>query len=168
MIISTEWLKEHIDFKLSLNELEEGLTSLGLECAVKSNNSSFTDIVVGKIISVNKVKDSDHLNQCLVNVGDKTLDIICGAPNVKEGINVPVAIPGATLDNGNYTIKKTKIRGYVSNGMICSEKELTIGDNHDGIMILDGKLKLGDDFSNIYNLDRIDTIDSKIFTNLLY
>ena len=136
MIISTEWLKEHIDFKLPLNELEEGLTSLGLECAVKSNNSTFTDVLIGKVISVKKVEDSDHLNQCLVDLGDKTLDIICGATNVKKGINVPVAIPGATLDNGNYTIKKTNIRGCTSNGMICSEKELGIGDNHDGIMII--------------------------------
>ena len=109
MIISTEWLKEHIDFKLPLNELEEGLTSLGLECVVKSNNSTFTDVLIGKVISVKKVENSDHLNLCSVDIGNAKKNIVCGANNVEVGILVPVALPGSTLDYGNFQIKKAKI-----------------------------------------------------------
>ena len=108
MIVSINWLKEIIDFTLSPGELEDGLTSLGLECTYKKESTSYSGVTVGQIISVSKVKDSDHLNLCSVNIGDSTKDIVCGADNVKAGIIVPVALPGATLDNGKFKIKKAK------------------------------------------------------------
>ena len=147
MIVSINWLKEIIDFTLSPQELEDGLTSLGLECTYKKDSTSYQGIVVGKILSVSKVEDSDHLSLCSVDIGESSKDIICGASNVEPGIIVPVAIPGASLDDGKFKIKKVKIRGVVSNGMICSEKELGISDNHKGIMILDDSFIPGSKFA---------------------
>ena len=132
MIVSIDWLKEIIDFTLSPQELEDGLTSLGLECTYKKNSTSYSGIIVGKVLSVSKVEGSDHLNLCSVDIGKSSKDIVCGANNVKPGIIVPVALPGATLDNGKFKIKKAKIRGVVSNGMICSEKELGISEFKSG------------------------------------
>ena len=149
MIVTTDWLKEHIDFKLSLDTLEDGLTALGLESTIKREEHSFKGVIIGKVLSIKKVKNSNHLNLCNVNIGSKDIKIVCAASNVKKNIYVPVAIPGATLDYGNYKIKKTKIRGEISNGMICSEKELGIGDNHEGIMILK-TTNIGDDFAKSY------------------
>ncbi len=146
MIVSINWLKEIIDFTLSPQELEDGLTSLGLECTYKKDSISYHGIVVGKILSVSEIEDSDHLNLCSVDIGESSKDIVCGASNVKPGILVPIAVPGSSLDNGKFKIKKAKIRGVVSNGMICSEKELGISDNHDGIMILDDSFILGSNF----------------------
>jgi len=156
MIVSTKWLKEIIDYSLTPEELESGLTSLGLECTYKADVSSFSGIVVGKILSVSKVEDSDHLNLCKVDIGETTVEIVCGANNVEPDILVPVALPGATLDNGNFTIKKAKIRGVVSNGMICSEKELGISSNHKGIMIFSEQHEIGSKFTNSKGNDIVD------------
>ena len=149
MIVSIDWLKDHIDFNSSLDDLEKELTALGLECSIKKEPISFSNVIIGKILSTKKIKDSDHLNLCLVDTGSEQVDIVCGAPNVRENINVPLALPGATLNNGKFKIKKTKIRGQISNGMICSEKELGISESHDGIMILEND-DIGDDFASSY------------------
>ena len=165
MIVSSNWLKDYINFKLPIEKLEQGLTGLGLECTVRTKNYSFSGVVVGKVISTNRVKDSDHLNLCLVDIGTEKLEIVCGAPNVKENIYVVVAVPGATLDNGNFKIKKTKIRGCVSNGMICSEKELGISDAHEGIMILNGEFDLGNYFADYLDLDKDKVIEIDLTPN---
>ena len=165
MIVSTDWLKEYIDLELSLDEIESGLTALGLECAIKSKEYSFSKVVVGKVISADKIEDSEHLNICKVDVGTKELEIVCGASNVTSGIYVPVAVPGATLDNQKFKIKKTKIRGTISNGMICSERELGISDSHEGIMTLDGELVLGEDFSNYLDVDGNKVIEIDLTPN---
>ena len=165
MIISIDWIREHVDTKFSIKNIEEKLTALGLECSIKKNDLSFTDILIGKITSVNSLENSDHLNLCNVDIGEKTLEIVCGAPNVKKNIFVPVAVPGATLDNGNFKIKKTKIRGEVSNGMICSEKELGISDSHEGIMILDKIAKVGDDFASFYFRNKTEIVELDLTPN---
>ena len=165
MIVSANWLKDYINFNSSMEKLEEGLTGLGLECTIKTKDYGFSGVVVGKVLSNNKIKDSDHLNLCLVDIGNEKLEIVCGAPNVKEGIYVPVAIPGAILDNGNFKIKKTKIRGSTSNGMICSEKELGISDAHEGIMILKGDFNLGDNFIDSLDLDKDKAIEIDLTPN---
>ena len=149
MIVSIDWLKDHIDFNLSLEDLERKLTALGLECSIKKESISFSDVIIGKVLSVEKVKDSDHLNLCIVDTGTEKVDIVCGASNVRKNINVAVALPGATLDNGNFKIKKTKIRGQLSNGMICSEKELGISNSHEGIMVLENE-NIGQNFASLY------------------
>ena len=156
MIVSVNWLKDIINYTLSSQELEDGLTSLGLECTYKDTKTSYSGIVVGKILSIEKIENSDHLNLCSVDVGIKKEKIICGANNIELGILVPIALPGANLDHGNLKIKQVKIRGVLSNGMICSEKELGISDNHDGIMILNSTYKVGDDFSQSIQNDLLD------------
>ena len=144
MIVSKEWLNDYLQISLSDEELEKGLTDLGLECTLIKKEFTFTNVFIGKIIEFSKHPNADKLNVCIVDIGEKEkLNIVCGAPNVKNGIFVPVAIVGATLNNGEFEIKNTKIRGIKSQGMICSEKELSISDEHDGIMIFNGDLELG-------------------------
>ena len=108
-----------------------------------------------RVKKVEKHSNSDHLSLCQVDIGEKPfLQIVCGAPNVREGIYVPVAIVGSSLGNGDFKIKKTKIRGENSEGMICSEKELDLGSSHKGIMVLDKKGKLGTSFKDFLNLEK--------------
>ena len=166
MIISLKWLKELINTKLSKDNLVEKLTDLGLECSDSSVGPSFSSVVVGKVESVEKHNNSDHLSLCTVDVGEQSnLQIVCGAPNVREGINVPVATVGATLANGAFKIKKTKIRGELSQGMICSEKELDLSDNHEGIMILDKECELGTPFESFLGLESDILIDFDLTPN---
>ena len=147
MITSLNWLKKHINITSSLNIIEEGLTALGLECKIIKQNYSFENVVIGIIKECKKHPNADKLSICEVVVGEnKNLQIICGAPNVKKDLKVAVATVGAKLDNGQFKIKKTKIRGEISRGMICSERELGIGQNHDGILELDTDLPLGTTF----------------------
>ena len=160
MRVSIDWLKGILDYKSSPLELENGLTSLGLECVYKEEGPSFSGIIVGKVISVKKIENSDYLNLCIVNLGNKNKEIVCGAKNIKSGILVPVAVLGATLDDGNFKIKKVKIRGVTSNGMICSEKELGISNNHDGIMVLDSNdYELGEEFGSSIKKNKFLDID---------
>ena len=166
MKVSLKWLKELIDTKLSDSKLIEKLTDLGLECSLSKIGPSFNKIVVGKVEKVEKHSNSDHLSLCQVNIGEKSfLQIVCGAPNVKKDIHVPVAIIGASLDNGNFKIKKTEIRGEDSEGMICSEKELDLGSNNEGIMILDKKSKIGTSFKDFLNLKEDTLIDFDLTPN---
>ena len=153
MITSLNWLKEIIDINLSKSELVKKLTYLGLECSDENRGPSFEGVFVGKINNVKKLANSDHLSICNVDVGmQQKINIVCGAPNVKTGILVPVAVIGANLLNGKLKIKKSKIRGELSHGMICSEKELEIGENDNGIMILDDYLKIGEKLDTALNL----------------
>ena len=147
MITSLNWLKKHINITSSLHIIEEGLTALGLECKIIKQNYSFENVVIGMIKECKKHPNADKLSICEVVIGEnKNLQIICGAPNVKKDLKVAVATVGAKLDNGQFKIKKTKIRGEISRGMICSERELGIGQNHDGILELDTDLPLGTTF----------------------
>ena len=119
MIVSKEWLNDYLQISLSDEELEKGLTDLGLECTLIKEEFTFTNVFIGKIIEFSKHPNADKLNVCIVDIGEKEkLNIVCGAPNVKNGIYVPVAIVGATVNNGEFEIKNTKIRGIKSQGMI--------------------------------------------------
>ena len=107
MKISLDWLKEHVEIDMTPQTLSDGLTSLGLESNLKQHNLSFNKVILGKIISLHNHPDSDHLKVCSVNIGDKNpSQIVCGAPNVKKNIFVPVAKLGATLNNGDFRISK--------------------------------------------------------------
>ena len=162
MKISLNWIQDYIQTTLSPEEIGEGLTNLGLECTFEATPLNFTDVVLGKVLECNPHPNSDHLSVCQVDIGDGEIyGIVCGAPNVRQGIHVPVARPGATLGHGDFKIKKTKLRGVVSQGMICSGKELEFSADHEGILILDTDQPLGTpiekilDFGNdvIYDLD---------------
>ena len=156
MKISRNWLNSYIQSNKSDAELVEAFTQLGLECTSTELNSIDSNIVVGEIVSCVKHPNADKLKVCEVDVSeDELLTIVCGAPNVTDKILVPVAKIGSKIDN--FQIKKTKIRDIVSHGMICSEKELGLSDNHEGIMILDDSLSKGHILSEALSLE-VDTI----------
>lgn len=152
MKISYNWLKEYIDLKgVNVNEVGEILTEIGLECEsiTPAGGGPELDekVVVGFVVSATKHPNADKLTLCQVDTGNgQLLQIVCGAPNVAEGQKVPVALHGATLRTYGgevIKIKKGKIRGEVSEGMICAEDELGISPDHSGIMVLDETYELG-------------------------
>lgn len=164
MKISYSWLKDYIKVDLDPMEVSEILTNTGLEVEgmeqFETVKGGLEGIVVGEVISVRKHPNADKLTLAEVNLGNgKIAAIVCGAPNVKEGQKVPVATIGSTLYKGeeSFVIKKTKIRGETSGGMICAEDELGLGDSHDGIMVLDPKTPAGTMAHSYFNIQE-DTI----------
>ncbi|PLX26971.1 phenylalanine--tRNA ligase subunit beta [Candidatus Parcubacteria bacterium] len=132
---------------------------------VEKQNEIYKNMVVGEILEVNKHPQADKLQLAVVDVKTEKLNIVCGAPNIEVGQKVPVALVGAVMPNG-MEIKKTKIRGEESCGMMCAEDELGLGDDHAGIMILDEKAKIGTDLSDYLDLDDvIYEVDNKSITN---
>ena len=143
MNISFNWLREYIDFDLTPIELGEKLMMLGTEVeSITQLNKGFDNIVVGRIINVRKHPQADKLVLCDVDVGKEKLQIICGAPNAQKDLVAPVALVGANLTNGNI-IKKAKLRGETSFGMLCSEKELGLSEESSGLMELPDDLEIG-------------------------
>ena len=143
MNISYNWLKQYLDFALTPDEVAAALTSTGLETGgveeVESIRGGLRGIVIGKVLTCIDHPDSDHLHITTVDLGDgKETQIVCGAPNVAAGQTVVVATVGTTLYDGDkeFAIKKSKIRGVESFGMICAEDEIGIGASHDGIIVL--------------------------------
>ncbi|UCD38620.1 MAG: phenylalanine--tRNA ligase subunit beta, partial [Fidelibacterota bacterium] len=164
MKISLNWLKDFVDFDLSPGDLAATLTALGLEATVDSKSYDFQGVVVGQITGINSLEGTEHLTSCVVDTGTETLDIVCGAPNVKKGALVPVARIGATLPGGKK-VKKAKIRGHVSSGMICAEDELGLSDDHSGIIILEKQAALGQDFKEYLTSSGDTTIDLDLTPN---
>lgn len=160
MDISYKWLKRYIDFDLSPRELAATLTSLGLECdtveEVESIRGGLRGVVIGKVLTCEEHPDSDHLHVTTVDLGNgEPVQIVCGAPNVAAGQTVVVATVGTTLYDGDkeFQIKKSKIRGKESFGMICAEDELGLGNDHAGIMVLPEGVKLGTPASEYFNVE---------------
>ena len=144
MKISYNWLKQYIDTDLTPRQVSEILTNTGLEVEgleeVQSVKGGLEGVIIGEVLSCEKHPDADKLTVTTVNLGgEEPVQIVCGAPNVAAGQKVPVATVGATLwpDEKGFTIKKAKIRGELSFGMICAEDELGLGTSHGGIMVLD-------------------------------
>ena len=156
MNISYNWLKQYIDIDLSPIELAQKLTAIGLEAnIVEQFPDFFKSIRVGYVISREQHPDADKLSVCQVDMGEEEPhQIICGAPNVAAGQKVAVATIGTTFPNG-MVIKKAKLRGAFSNGMICSERELELSENHAGIMVLDTAAKLGTDMTRYLSGDDV-------------
>ncbi|MBO5297224.1 MAG: phenylalanine--tRNA ligase subunit beta [Candidatus Homeothermus sp.] len=159
MNISYNWLKEYIDFRLSPEELADALTSIGLEVGtveeVESIRGGLRGIVIGKVLTCVAHPNSDHLHITTVDLGNgEPTQIVCGAPNVAAGQTVVVATVGTTLYDGDneFSIKKSKIRGVESFGMICAEDEIGIGTSHDGIIVLNEEVKPGTPAAEYYNL----------------
>lgn len=159
MNISYNWLKEYIDFRLSPEELADALTSIGLEVGtveeVESIRGALRGIVIGKVLTCVAHPNSDHLHITTVDLGNgEPTQIVCGAPNVAAGQTVVVATVGTTLYDGDneFSIKKSKIRGVESFGMICAEDEIGIGTSHDGIIVLNEEVKPGTPAAEYYNL----------------
>jgi phenylalanyl-tRNA synthetase beta chain len=154
MNISTTWLREWINPKVSDEALAEQLTMAGLEVdGIAPVAPYFENIVVGFVLSCEQHPDADKLNLCQVDVGRAdALQIICGASNIRADLKVIVATIGAVLPNG-LKIKKAKLRGVESFGMICSDSELGMADSSTGIAELDADAPIGEDIRKYLNLD---------------
>ena len=156
MNVTLNWLKTYIDFEFSLNELAERLTMLGVEVeAIKQLGTGLDGIVVGRVDVVGRHPNADKLVLCQVDVGEaESLQIVCGAPNVREGMFAPVATIGATLPIG-LTIKSAKLRGEISQGMLCSEKELGLSEDAAGLMELSADISVGTPLTEALRLDDV-------------
>jgi phenylalanyl-tRNA synthetase beta chain len=164
MKISYNWLKEYIPVEVPVKELGDILTNIGLEVegmeTFQSVRGGLEGVVIGEVLSCSKHPNADKLTVTTVNVGqEEPLQIVCGAPNVEAGQKVPVAFVGTTLypTEDGLTIKKTRIRGELSQGMICAEDELGLGTSHKGIMVLDPAAEAGKAAAEYFKIEN-DTI----------
>lgn len=161
MKISYNWLKQFIKIDWNAEKTGELLTDLGLEIegidAYQSVKGGLEGVIIGEVLTCEQHPNADRLKVTTVNIGAKEpLHIVCGAPNVAAGQKVPVATIGTTLytlEGEAWTIKKGKIRGEVSEGMICSEDEIGLGTSHDGIMVLDKDIKVGTPAAEIFEVE---------------
>jgi phenylalanyl-tRNA synthetase beta chain len=169
MKVSFNGLNDYLKIPVGLHEVSEALTSIGLEVeGVTELFSAFDHLVVGKVLECVPHPNADRLKVTKVDVGDVILQIVCGAHNVSVGQFVVVVLVGqklTTKQGEEFKIKKTKIRNIVSNGMICSEKELGLSDNHEGIMILDSKFKKGHQLTEFLLIEEDSLFDFDITPN---
>lgn len=152
MRVPLQWLDEYCDSGMEIGELAERLAMTGTEVErfARHGAPSSDNFVVGKVLTCEKHPDADKLSVTTVDVGDgEPKTIVCGAPNVAAGLTVPVVLPGGELPGG-MKIKKAKLRGVESNGMILSERELEISEDHDGIMVLDDSLAAGTALDEVF------------------
>ena len=156
MNVTLNWLKNYIDFEFSASELADRLTMLGVEVeSVKRLGAELKGVVVGSVGSIKPHPNADKLVLCQVDIGEtEELQIVCGAPNVREGMLAPVATIGAALPIG-LTIKRAKLRGETSYGMLCSEKELGLSEDAAGLMELPTDTPLGTSISEALGLDDV-------------
>lgn len=143
MNISYNWLKDYLDIDMAPAQVSEALTSIGLETdgleEVESVRGGLKGVVIGKVLTCVEHPNSDHLHITTVDLGNgQPTQIVCGAPNVAAGQTVVVATVGTTLYSGeeSFQIKRSKIRGIESLGMICAEDEIGVGNSHDGIIVI--------------------------------
>lgn len=172
MNISYKWLKEYVDFTLTPQEVCDALTSTGLEVdaleEVQSIKGGLKGLYVGKVLTCEPHPNSDHLHVTTVDLGRETpSQIVCGAPNVAAGQKVIVADLGCVLYDGDkeFVIKKSKLRGVESYGMICAEDEIGVGTSHDGIIVLPEDAKVGQPAAEYYNLESDWLIEIDITAN---
>ena len=172
MNISYKWLKEYVDFDLTPEEVCAALTSTGLEVdaleEVQTIKGGLKGLYIGQVLTCEPHPDSDHMHVCSVDLGrEEPSQIVCGAPNVAAGQKVVVADLGCVLYDGDkeFKIKKSKLRGVESNGMICAEDEIGIGTSHDGIIVLPEDAKVGTPAAEYYNLDSDWLIEVDITAN---
>ena len=159
MNISYNWLKQYVDFDLSADELGAALTSVGLEVGsveeIQSVKGGLQGLLVGRVITCDPHPNSDHMHVCTVDLGSgEPQQIVCGAPNVAAGQKVIVATLGTKLYDGDdcITIKKSKLRGVESFGMICAEDEIGVGTSHDGIIVLPDDTPVGMSAADYYGI----------------
>ena len=151
MKVPVSWLKEYVDFEDTIEGLADKLTFSGLEVeAIETIGSDFAGVVVGEILKIEPHPGADKLRLCTVNYGEEEpMRVVCGAPNVEVGGKYPFAPVGTTLPCG-ITLKKAKIRGEVSMGMLCAKDELGLGEDHSGLLVLEDSLKPGTPFVEVW------------------
>ena len=173
MRISYNWIKQFLKIDSNSEDISNMLTDLGLEVEIvekyQSIKGGLEGVVVGHVLTCEKHPDADRLKITTVDLGDGTpVQIVCGANNVAAGLKVPVATIGTKLfdkDGVEFEIKKGKIRGQESHGMICAEDELSLGTNHDGIMILDANLKPGTPAAQVFNIENDEVFEIGLTPN---
>ena len=172
MNISYKWLKEYVDFDLTPQQTADALTSIGLEVGsveeVQSIKGGLKGLVVGEVLTCEMHPNSDHLHVCSVNIGEaEPSQIVCGAPNVAAGQKVVVATLGTVLYDGDqeFTIKRSKLRGVESLGMICAEDEIGVGTDHSGIIVLPQDTPVGMPAAEYYQLESDYVIEVDITPN---
>jgi len=153
MIISEQWLRTWVSPQVTTGALSHKLTMIGLEVdSIAGAAEAFSGVVVAQIIAAEQHPDADKLRVCTVNAGDETVQIVCGAPNARAGLIAPLAKVGAVLP-GDFKIKKAKLRGVESQGMLCAGAELTISEDNDGLMELPADAPIGADIREYLSLD---------------
>ena len=163
--VSKQWLQEWLDVEIPIEQLVEQLTMAGLEVdGFSPVAGNFSEVIVAEVLKVEPHPQADKLRICQVNAGEQysTLTIVCGAPNVYEGMKTPLAVVGASLPQ--IQIKKAKLRGVESEGMLCSSKELGLSETSDGILNLPSDAPVGKDLREYLQLDDI-TIDVELTSN---
>lgn len=172
MNISYKWLREYVDVDLTAEEIAVALTSIGLEVGsveeVQSIKGGLEGLWTGQVLTCEEHPNSDHMHVCTVSVGqEEPLQIVCGAPNVAAGQKVIVAVVGTKLYDGDqeFVIKRSKLRGVESLGMICAEDEIGVGTSHDGIIVLPEDTPVGIPAKQYYNLESDYLIEVDITPN---
>lgn len=159
MKFTLNWLKDHLDTDASLNEITDKLTALGLELeGVEDPSEKFAPFKVAHVVSAEQHPDADRLRVCVVDTGKEKVQVVCGAPNAKTGMKAIFAPAGSHIPGTDLLLKKGNIRGQESNGMLVSEREMGLSDEHDGIIELPEDTPIGTPFTEIYGMDDV-TID---------
>ena len=165
MLFSESWLRTYVNPAISSEELQDALTMHGLEVdEARKAAPDFTGVVIAEVVECRDHENSDHLHVCQVNAGTgELIQIVCGAPNVRAGVRVPCAMVGAEL-SGGFKIKKAKLRGVPSNGMLCSARELGVSEDHDGLWLLPEDAPIGEDIRKYAHLDDV-VVDLNVTPN---
>ena len=154
MKFTLSWLRDHLETDATLDEVVEKLTAIGLEVeAVSDPAAELSAFVVGHVVEARQHPNADRLRVCVVDIGGEQVQVICGAPNARTGMKGVFAPAGTHIPGTGLDLKKGKIRGEESNGMLCSERELGLSDEHEGIIELDGDADIGAPFAAIAGLD---------------
>lgn len=154
MKFTLNWLKEYLDTHATLEQVSEKLTALGLEVeGITDRAEIYKGFVIAHVAEADQHPNADRLKQCLVNTGTEQLQVVCGAPNVRKGLRVVFALPGTTIPSSGLVLKKSSIRGVDSNGMICSDAELNLSEESNGIRELPNDAPIGMDFAKYMGFD---------------
>ncbi len=154
MKFTLSWLKDYLDTDATLTEISETLTALGLEVEeIVDPGAALKDFVIGEVLEANPHPDADRLQVLTVNTGKENVQIVCGAPNARKGLKGVLAQPGVTIPVDGTVLKKGKIRGIESFGMMCSVRELALGEDHEGIIDLESDAPAGTPVTEVLDLD---------------
>ena len=154
MKFTLSWLKDHLETQASLNQICEKLPMLGLEVeSIQDRSDELSEFIVGYVEEAYQHPNADRLRVCIVDTGSEKVQVVCGAPNARTGMKGVFAPAGARIPSTGDELKKGVIRGEASNGMLCSEREMGISDEHDGIIELPSDSKVGEGFAKIAGFD---------------